>query len=126
MKYLSEYMEERQTQLFNETNSFFAFSMEQFNEQKKEGITYVNLGHGMICDKRHVKALLDGLDTIYKDSIALDLKENGKENVTKRELSNHECYYTGDISPDCVDALKDYGINEEYIRQVYYNNLKNQ
>ncbi len=124
MKYLSQYMEERQTQLFNETNSFFAFSMEQFNEQKKEGVTYVNLRHGMICDKRHVKALLDGLDTIYKESIALDLKENGKENVAKRELSNHECYYTGDISP-CVDALKDYGINEEYIRQVYYNNLKN-
>jgi poly-D-alanine transfer protein DltD len=125
MKYLSQYMEERQTKLFDETNSFFAFSMEQFNEQKKEGVTYVNLRHGMICDERHVKTLIEGLDTIYKESIALDLKENGKENVVKRELGNHECYYTSDISP-CVDALKDYDISFEYIRQVYYNNLKNQ
>ena len=126
MKYLQDYMENKQTELFNKTNAFFAFSMEQFNEQKKEGITYVNLKHGMICDKRYVKALIDGLDAIYKDSIAQDLADHGKERVISRELSNHECYYTWDIEP-CVSKLQDYPITRQEIAKVFAKNIeKNQ
>ena len=38
MKYLSDYMEERQTELFKKTGTIFAFSKEQFEEGKKESI----------------------------------------------------------------------------------------
>ena len=38
------------------------------------------------------------------NSSLLNFAENGKEGVIKRELSNHECYYTGDIS-GCEEAL---------------------
>jgi len=44
MKYLSDYTEEAQTKLFVEKGVFFAFSKDQFNEQKKEGVDYVSAG----------------------------------------------------------------------------------
>lgn len=44
MKYLSHYIQDAQTALFNKTGAFFAFSQEQFNDAKKDGITYVALG----------------------------------------------------------------------------------
>lgn len=40
MKYLSDYTNVAKTELFKEKGVFFAFSQEQFDEQKKEGITY--------------------------------------------------------------------------------------
>lgn len=58
------------------------------------------------------------MSKIIKVGIQDDLRINGKANIIKRELFNYECFYTGDID-DCVDALKDYGINLEEIQQVY-------
>ena len=118
MKYLCTYMEEKQTALFNETNTIFAFSTKQFNEGKKEGITYINMGAGMLCDKRHVKKLIEGLEKIYKDSIKQDIKENGIDAIIKRELANHEAWYTMDIQETC-DKLKDYPISKKQIKQIY-------
>jgi Glu-tRNA(Gln) amidotransferase subunit E-like FAD-binding protein len=46
------------------------------------------------------------------------LAENGKDGVIERELHNHEAFYVGSIR-DTVDALSDYGITREEIRQVY-------
>ncbi len=41
MKHLSDYMNEMQTELFNETGSFFAFSQSQFDVKRREGIKKV-------------------------------------------------------------------------------------
>jgi hypothetical protein len=117
-KYLSEYMEEAQTQAFDKYGAFFAFNKKQLDEKKQEGVQYVNLGGGLICPKESALALHKELDEIYKDSIKQDLAENGVEGVIKRELSNHECYYTGDVS-DCEYKLKDYGITKEQIVKVF-------
>lgn len=43
MKYLSNYIEEKQTKLFNDLWIFFAFSDKQFEEQKKEWIEYISI-----------------------------------------------------------------------------------
>lgn len=118
MKYLQDYMEDKQSALFNETNTIFAFSREQFNESKKEGITYINMGAGMLTDKRHVKKLLEGLEKIYKDSIQQDIKENGIYAIIKRELANHEAWYTIDIT-DTKEKLKDYPITEDQILKIF-------
>ena len=118
MKYLQDYMEKKQTALFEETNTIFAFSREQFNKSKKEGITYINMGSGMLTDKRHVKKLLEGLEKIYKDSIQQDIKENGIEAIIKRELANHEAWYTMDIT-DTKEKLKDYPIKEDQILKIF-------
>ena len=118
MKYLSNNVEKPQTALFEKTGSFFAFSPKQFNEAKKEGVKYVSLGLGMICPKETVDELLDGLKAISKAGIKQDLAENGREGVIKRELANHECYYTCAIG-DCVDALADYDIDSDEIQRIY-------
>jgi len=118
MKYLCTYMEDKQTALFEETNTFFAFSQKQFNEGKKEGITYINMGAGMLTDKRYVKKLTEGLEKIYKDSIQEDIKENGIDAIIKRELANHEAWYTMDIQDTC-DKLEDYPITKKQIKEIF-------
>lgn len=107
MKYLSDYMEEKQTALFRETGSFFAFGNKQFNEQKKEGVTYVNMGSGLICPIETAEQLSDGLDLIYIEAIRQDVSENGAKAVIEREYFNHETQITGDNS-QVVAIMSDY------------------
>jgi len=120
MKYLKDYIQDKQTQLFEETNTIFAFSNKQFEEQQKEGVTYVNCGRGMLCDERYVKKLIDGLSKIHKEGIKEDIKENGLEKIILRELNNHEAYYTCEID-DTYESLKPYGITEEQIWTMFRN-----
>jgi hypothetical protein len=124
MKYLSNYIQEKQTKLFDEIGAFFAFSKEQFDEQKKEGVVYIGLRMGLLCPKGKVKKLFDGIDMISEQGRAEDLAENGRENVIKRELENYECYYVCDPS-EAIEALEPYGITKSEVVQVYRNNRQN-
>lgn len=120
MKYLQDYMEDRQTALFKKTDTFFAFSTSQFNEQKKEDVKYVAMGGGMVCNKEHVKELVEGLDLIWKESVAQDIADHGMPAIIKRELANHEAYYTGDTE-STFEALKGYPVTKEQIYKIYRN-----
>jgi hypothetical protein len=124
MKYLQDYQERAQTTLFNKTGAFFAFNNDQFNEQKQEGVKYISMGAGLICPKDNVKELIERLDSIHKGAIKRDIKENGIEEIIKRELYNHECFYTGDIE-DCFNSLENYGITEKEIQEVYNSEYPN-
>ena len=121
MKDLLDYMQDKQSALFDKYGVFFAFSKEQFLAARKEGVKYVDVGAGMIVPKEHVKVVHDTLEQIYQDGIKQDIEENGKEAIIKRELGNYECYYTGDIS-DAVEALEDYGISHEQVENIFKNN----
>ena len=122
IKYLSDYINDKNSKLFKETGTFFAFSSEQFKEQMKEGKKYVDMGGGMITEKGNEEKLVKGLNKNYKEGIKQDLKENGKEKVILRELQNHEAFYTGDIE-NTVETLKDYpGIKAEDIMKSYRKN----
>ena len=110
MKYLSDYMEAKQTALFKKTGTFFAFNKEQYEQRKKDNITYVNLGQGM-------------LNKIYKDSIKQDIKENGKDSIILRELYNHEAFYVGSIE-DTIHKLEDYPFTKNDILKVYQKNYE--
>lgn len=123
MKYLSDYIQQPQTALFDELGAFFAFSNKQFDEAKKKGIEYVSLGMGMIVPKNNAKQLVERLEKIQKEGIKQDITENGKEAIIRRELFNHECFYTGDIC-DCVEKLEEYGYNYDDIYQVYSHIFK--
>jgi hypothetical protein len=119
MKYLSDYMEAKQTALFNETGTFFAFSDKQFKEQYIEGIKYVSLGSGMITPKENANKVIETLHKIHKKAIKEDLKDNGIEGVIQRELENYEVYYTNDLDT-VTEALKDYPeITQKDIIKVY-------
>jgi hypothetical protein len=118
MKYLSNYVEAKQSALFAKTGTYFAFSQKQYDEGKKEGINYVSLGAGIICPKENFTELTEGLETIQQAGMAQDLAENGKDAIILRELHNHESFYCGDIE-DTVYALEDYGITRTEIIAVY-------
>ena len=105
----------RQTELFNEAGAFFAFSNRQLDEQKKEGITYINLGSGLICNELTAAKLMQDLENVFNDKIAWELANNTKKEIIWYELSNHECQITGDYSY-VVDLLKPYGITKEEIK----------
>ena len=109
MKYLSDYTQKNTTQLLDATGAFFAYGRSQFDEQKQDGVDYVAVGYFLMVPRDHEKTLTDGLNKIHTDAIQRDLVENGKEKIIERELYNHECFYTNDIS-DCVDALEYYDI----------------
>ena len=125
MKYLSQIMEKNQTALFEKNKVFFAFSDDQFKENmEKHNLTkkdkVVKMGGGMFCPLANAKEVNEQLDIIYKQSIKEDMKQ-GKDKVILRELSNHECFYTGDVT-DCVEKLKHYPITYEEILKVYRKN----
>ena len=117
---LQNYITDKQTALFTELGAIFAFSNEQFHTQKQEGVTYVSLGAGLLVPKDNVKSFKEKHKIIIDEGIAQDIKDNGKENIIKRELDNYECYYTGDYT-DCVEALDSYGFTEDDIRAVFYH-----
>ena len=128
MKYLSNYMEEGQSALFKEMKVFFAFNNKQFKEgMKKHNLSkknkIVSLGQGMYCPKKNGFKVLNALDGIYKLAIERDIKENGIESIIYRELSNHECFWSGDIT-DCVEKLSDYPIIKEEIIEVFNKKYK--
>lgn len=125
MKYLSEYMEERQTKAFDKAGAFFAFGKEQLEKGKaKSGITdnkdLTQLGAGLICPKATADTLIEELNNIYKECIEEDIKDNGLNAIIRRELNNHEAYYTRDIS-STVEALQDYPVSEKDILNVFNN-----
>ncbi len=127
MKYLSEIMEKKQSDLFKKNKVFFAFGNKQFKDGMKEHnipkeTKMTNMGQGMVCPSDNVKEVIEQLDIIYKESIKKDMKQ-GKNKVILRELQNHECFYVGDIT-DCVSKLEDYPIKKEEIVKVYQENYQ--
>lgn len=120
MKYLQDYMSDKQTKAFNNAGAFFAFSNEQLEKRKKQGVKYANMGGGLVCPIDNCNTLKNELEKIYKEAIKQDIQENGLNAIIRRELNNHECYYTGNID-DCVEELADYPVTETDILKVYRN-----
>ena len=124
MKYLTDYIQDKQTAIFDSCNSFFAFS----NEQLKAGLTkhnakredYCTIGAGLCCPKDKANELSNGLDEIAKEGIAEDIAENGKEAIILRELANHEAYYTHDTS-STYESLLGYDITEDMVMKMFRN-----
>lgn len=130
MKYLNDYMEEKQTKLFKKYKVFFAFNNKQFVEGMKKyklpkDTKIVSLSNGMYCPEENAENVVKKQLKMYQDAIKEDLKENGKEKVILRELCNHECFYVGSAD-ECVKKLTDYPITEKEIVKVYRDNYKEQ
>jgi len=102
---------------------FWAFSNEQLEKGKAQiGITensqLTSIGMGGFCPKVNADELFNLLaleNKRYKTELK-DAKEE-KEQAIKYELSNHECWYTGNLEPviDLFDGL--YTAKE--IKEIY-------
>ena len=115
MKYLSDYTNQKQTELFNRTGTFFAFSKQQYEEKAVDGVKYASLGSGFIVPKDNIDDLLTGLDSLQSDGISQDIAENGIKGIIWRELANHEAQITRGIT-ETVEALEGYPITEKDVQ----------
>jgi len=116
--------QKRYDALLKECKIFWAFSNEQFMENKtelKEGEKYVSIGAGGYMPKGYVTAFVDGQKDIEKWS-KNEIKQSKQEEAEiAYELCNFECYYTGSIE-DVIGALPNY--TPEQIQAVYDKNKK--
>jgi len=108
--------EDKQTVLFNECGLFWAFSDQQFAENKtplQEGEKYVSIGMGGYLPKGKVDAFSAGMKEInawYKKEVA-DNKDLRRKEIIY-ELGNHEAWYTGDIEDTLAALGSDYTAKE--------------
>lgn len=123
MKNIIQIKEEKQirlTKLINDCSIFFAFTKKQFEENKtplEEGEKYMELGSGTYIPKSKFKNYLTGIKALKKwFSEEVETNQARRQHIMY-ELSNHEVYYTNDIS-DALAALGgDY--TKEEVRAVY-------
>ena len=122
MKYLTDYLEEKQSALFKNYGAFWAFNTSQFEEGIQPGKKYVNLGRGLFAPKENYKEFISALEKVIEDARKEDVAENGKQGIIERELINLEVFYTGNLE-EVYDRLKPYGIELEQIRETYFKML---
>ncbi len=124
MKYLSDYCEGGVTELLQKHKAFFAFSGKQFQEKKVDGVRYTHIeAAGLFCPTNTVEELVKEMEANYDIAVKQDIKENGIENIVKRELGNHETTYTGDLE-HIWEVLNPYKelcpeLNMEMVRKFY-------
>lgn len=118
MKTITEIKKEQEnklSELFKACGVFFAFSNEQFAENKtalKEGDKYASLGSGGYLPKSNVTAYIEGSVHLKKWYKATIKANRARKDLILYELNNHEAYYTNDIE-DTVSSLgEDYTYQE--------------
>jgi len=124
LQQIREEKTKRVNQLLEDCRMFFAFSNEQFEQNKsplKEGEKYVHYSSGGYLPNSEVNNYNEGYKTIEQWA-----QKTHKENKTKDahilyELNNFECFYSGDIS-DAASVLP-YSIAD--IQRVYHANKNN-
>lgn len=117
---MSTWIQQEQTKLFDRLGVFFAFGDKQFNEQCVEGVEYVTvLQAGDCVPKQHAKEFISEIKRIGKEGRERELAEKGIDAIIEYELSNHECFYTGEIDY-ALDALEGYNVTAEQVWAVYH------
>lgn len=112
--------ENKMTGIIKDCGVFFAFSNQQFDENKTpliEGDKYVSMGAGGYLPKSQVENYLSsmkGLDKWYKAEIKAN---KARKAHILYELNNHEAYYTGSIETTLECLGTDY--TEAEVLAVY-------
>ncbi len=119
MKYLSDYTNETIDNVIRSNGGFFAFSDEQFNEQKKDNVKYQHLYGNLYAPIKNIKAISTGIENAHKLGVEMDLKENGIKKIIHRELANYEVQLGMDGIIHARNSLKDYGVTEEQLQKEY-------
>lgn len=114
--------QKRVNNLLDECKVFFAFSNQQFTENKtelKEGEKYVPIGAGGYMPKSYVDTYLQGMKDIkaWEKKERKEQKESEKEKHILSELNNYECFYIGDIE-DALPTLTQF-YKRDYIQAVF-------
>jgi hypothetical protein len=130
MKSIPELKEKEQaklSELFKKVGLFFAFSNEQFTENKtplKEGEKYVSIGAGGYLPKGNIEEFEKGMKEIKKWHKEEVKKNKAEDKEIIYELNNHECFYTNDLT-DVLSLFKG-TYSEERIKKLFYKEIQNQ
>ena len=115
---LNYYIDKPVEALMQEYGAFFAFSNKQYEEKAIEGITYARLVGGLVIPKYNAESFLERYTAIYEEGIAKRIEDSSIKDIIWYELGNYEVQLTGDLT-DVIEALHDYPITEEQIRNEY-------
>ena len=96
-KNLSNYTDNKISNVLETNGAFYAFSNSQFEEKKQDGVKYVNLQGGLICPKENANNLIKSFDEIYTNAIKEQVQEFGAKRIISYEYFNHETQISGDI-----------------------------
>ena len=113
------------SKLFKELGIFFAFSTEQFNSQKKEGVEYVSAEAGMIIPVANVDSFIKKFDKLNEETREqYDLHSTMDEYILF-ELYNHEAFYACNLQSSFEAIRQEYPeCTMEDVGRVYYDNIK--
>ena len=116
---MTKYIQEKQTELFDELGVFFAFSREQFEEQRQHGVAYCSvLGGGDYVPLHNAELFVERLSAIHQEGRKRELAEKGIDVIIEEQLVNHECFYTGEIE-NVVDVLAAYEVTYDQVKAIY-------
>jgi len=120
-----EFTEQPLSDLYAKHGVFFAFSTKQFEEGRKEGVKYTAVFSGCLCPSENVNQFLEEMEQIVDEAAKKRLDKYGLDAIIEYELSNYECYYTGDLS-DALDVLHpSYNATIDDVRRVYRATVAN-
>jgi len=109
------------TILIDKIGIFWAFSDKQMTEGldklKLTTKDIISLGSGMLCPRANYEEYKAEVKALNDEFVA-SMKTLPPEQVIEYELSNHECYYSGDPS-EIYDLFEDIGYTKEQILKVY-------
>ncbi len=113
----------------NKTGIFWAFSNDQFNENKTHKDApdneYHSIGYGGYIHKSNIDKYKHFIKDVAPKLKADFVSKINIDDLIKYELINHECYYTGDYSEveDIVSSYYDMSKDEIHnkVKNVYMN-----
>ena len=114
--------ENKRNAILTNNGVFFAFNTEQFNEGKdklnlQEGEKLVSIGAGGYMPKANVDKFLKETEDLNAEFRKYIVDNDLKDSEILHHLSNHECFYTGDLQ-DAIDAADGIYSYEE-VNKVY-------
>tara|TARA_B100001939_G_scaffold334692_1_gene335969 strand:- start:1205 stop:1606 length:402 start_codon:yes stop_codon:yes gene_type:complete len=119
-KTLKQIKHDEQTRILKNNGAFFAFNDQQFKEQKKQNIIYVNMGVGLICPKNNAKTLKKELDDLNKKAIKKQMETQSIKDIVFKNCFNYELQYSFNGFEQLKEILQDYPIKETEL-SLYYN-----
>lgn len=125
MKYWEhkEITQEKFNKLIDEMGVFYAFSVKQFKEKKREGVKYYDIGAGMFCPQENFEELERRWEELIENSTKEALENCEVIDIIVYELANHEYCITYDLT-DTREALSEFNFSNEQYKEAIKKYLK--
>ncbi len=123
IKEIRKVQSDKMSALFEKLGIFFAFSDEQFEVKRKEGVTYVHYYAGMLIPKENVALWVKESDRVSRETGEMLREHIPMDKYILHEMLDHEVFYTGSPSEILDNVQSCYPeCSLEDINKVYREN----